>query len=323
MALIEKLVLAKSRVDRLEDVKNLNLWGQDLEDMGLLSSLPNVEVLSLSVNKISSLRDFAGCRKLQEVYLRKNEIRDLAEIEHLAELPDLKVLWMADNPCADTPGYRSQVIHTLTALTKLDNEDITPEERGQASPPGQSVANAASTLTPLPGAQHLACAANASSTGRGAAGPGEPLASRASTGKRSAADLQRPGASPNVLYAVMALLADLDAESLRIVKAEVEQRLQAAVGTHSSRQKVLRSGPAANVLELKQDAPRHDSIVTIHAEEGNLLLPPYEVPPFQNNFLITWTDSYTLYVNGQAFMTLDKHKQQSISALAAAASGVL
>ena len=33
------------------------------------------------------------------------------------------------------------------------------------------------------------------------------------------------GASSNVLYAVMALLGELDAEALKIVKTEVDQRL--------------------------------------------------------------------------------------------------
>jgi hypothetical protein len=41
------------------------------------------------------------------------------------------VLWLSDNPCADTPNYRAQVIRALPALTKLDNEEVKPEERAQ------------------------------------------------------------------------------------------------------------------------------------------------------------------------------------------------
>ena len=36
-----------------------------------------------SVNKISTLADFVNCLNLEELYIRKNEIRDLAEIRHL------------------------------------------------------------------------------------------------------------------------------------------------------------------------------------------------------------------------------------------------
>lgn len=54
--LTEKMILGKTRAERLADVKNLNLWGQDLSDVSILASLPNVEVLSLSVNQISTLK---------------------------------------------------------------------------------------------------------------------------------------------------------------------------------------------------------------------------------------------------------------------------
>ena len=55
-------------------MKSLNLWGQDLSDVSLLTQMCAVEVLSLSVNNISSLKDFSSCHKLQELYLRKNEV---------------------------------------------------------------------------------------------------------------------------------------------------------------------------------------------------------------------------------------------------------
>ena len=86
--LTEKMVLAKARAERygqtmhvkvhlcsvcvsqaclrhstaaachcsLSDVKVLNCWGQDLADVTVLTQMPNVQVLSLSVNKIGSLR---------------------------------------------------------------------------------------------------------------------------------------------------------------------------------------------------------------------------------------------------------------------------
>ena len=63
--LTEQIIKGKTRLDKLEDVKNLNLWGQDLDDVSVLSKLPNVEVLSLSVNRISSLAHFRNCSRLQ------------------------------------------------------------------------------------------------------------------------------------------------------------------------------------------------------------------------------------------------------------------
>lgn len=36
-----------------------------------------------SVNKITSLADFEDCQKLQELYLRKNNIKDINELAYL------------------------------------------------------------------------------------------------------------------------------------------------------------------------------------------------------------------------------------------------
>jgi cilla- and flagella-associated protein len=60
-----ELVFNKTKSDNLASIKNLNLWGNDLEDLQLIDRMPNLEVISLSVNKIASLRDFAKCNKLQ------------------------------------------------------------------------------------------------------------------------------------------------------------------------------------------------------------------------------------------------------------------
>ena len=60
--LTENLVVSKARADSLSNVKNLNLWGNDLTDVSVLQRVPNIEVLSLSLNRISSLKDFQYCK---------------------------------------------------------------------------------------------------------------------------------------------------------------------------------------------------------------------------------------------------------------------
>ena len=72
------LILLRAKTDRLANIKNLNLWGNELDNVDVLRDMSNVEVLSLSVNKISSLKSFQYCNKLTELYLRKNSIHDLA-----------------------------------------------------------------------------------------------------------------------------------------------------------------------------------------------------------------------------------------------------
>ena len=74
-----------------------------------------------SVNNIQTLEDFSHCPNLTELYIRKNKIKTLSEINHLRELPKLRNLWLADNPCSGGDNYRHTVLRTLPNLQKLDN----------------------------------------------------------------------------------------------------------------------------------------------------------------------------------------------------------
>ena len=64
--LTHELIAMKTRCDRIENVKNLNLWGNDLDEIGIIRTLPCLEVVSLSVNKIRTLKDFQDMKNLKE-----------------------------------------------------------------------------------------------------------------------------------------------------------------------------------------------------------------------------------------------------------------
>lgn len=131
--LTRNYILAKTKKSDLKDVKHLNIWGSELRDVSILKELVNVEVLSLSVNSINSLSDFAQCHALTEIYLRKNAITDLREVVYLRGLRNLSVLWLCENPIADHPQYRSYVIKALPQLKRLDDIDITQAEIQEAA----------------------------------------------------------------------------------------------------------------------------------------------------------------------------------------------
>lgn len=44
-------------------------------------------------------------------------------------LPKLKILWLDDNPCDGFPNYRHVVLKALPNLIKLDNYEVSHEER--------------------------------------------------------------------------------------------------------------------------------------------------------------------------------------------------
>lgn len=77
VTLTPAVIKSKTRQTSLGEVRQLNMWGQDIGDVSILKQLPRVEILSLSVNAISSLRHFFWCSQLCELYLRKNSIQDL------------------------------------------------------------------------------------------------------------------------------------------------------------------------------------------------------------------------------------------------------
>uniref|UniRef100_A0A1B6KDI3 U2A'/phosphoprotein 32 family A C-terminal domain-containing protein n=1 Tax=Graphocephala atropunctata TaxID=36148 RepID=A0A1B6KDI3_9HEMI len=130
--LTEEMVQARTRQSNLSAVSKLNCWGSELQDVSLIRKLLNVETLSLSVNRIRTLSDFQNCKRLKHLFVRKNEIRDLNQVCYLQDLPALTTLWLAENPCANSPGYRLAVLKALPNLEKLDDVSVTPEERSEA-----------------------------------------------------------------------------------------------------------------------------------------------------------------------------------------------
>jgi Leucine-rich repeat (LRR) protein len=77
----------KCKTDKISNIKNLNLWGNELVDVSIVRDMPNIEICSLSLNKIVSLKDFSTCKKLTELYLRKNLITELTEVKYLLQCP--------------------------------------------------------------------------------------------------------------------------------------------------------------------------------------------------------------------------------------------
>ncbi|XP_032682989.1 uncharacterized protein LOC116849696 isoform X4 [Odontomachus brunneus] len=126
--LTEEMVVARTRISDFSAVKKLNCWGTELTDVSILRRMKNVEVLSLSINNINTLADFQYCHKLQDLFIRRNNIKDLNEICYLQGLPNLRNLWLGENPCAEKEGYRLSVLRTLPNLEKLDDKGVSPEE---------------------------------------------------------------------------------------------------------------------------------------------------------------------------------------------------
>ena len=130
--LTNEYIRLRTKCDKLEGIKNLNLWGCDLEDISIIRDLPNLEVVSLSINKIKTLKDFANLKLLRELYIRKNMVSDLNDIFYLKKCNNLRTLWLNENPLAENKNYRAFVIKNLQQIVKLDDVPISVEERNFA-----------------------------------------------------------------------------------------------------------------------------------------------------------------------------------------------
>src|SRR5690349_17661981 len=131
--LTAEFIAMKTKNDRIENLKKLNLWGNDLDDISVLRSMPQLEVVSLSVNRIRSLKDFSYLKHLKELYLRKNMVSDISEVNYLTNCNELTTLWLGENPIADVKNYRLIIIKMLPQISKLDDVPIGSDERTQAN----------------------------------------------------------------------------------------------------------------------------------------------------------------------------------------------
>jgi hypothetical protein len=95
----------------------------------VLAAAENLEVLNLSCNQLTSLQVLSHCSNLRELFLRKNQVTDLAQLQPLQQLKNLTVLWLSGNPVEQETDYRATVIQMFPQLVSLDDSIVTEEER--------------------------------------------------------------------------------------------------------------------------------------------------------------------------------------------------
>lgn len=239
MKLTRKLVLAKAKASDLESVKKLNCWGCNLTDISIFSQMANIEVLTLSVNSITSLSPLAGCLSLCELYLRRNAIPSLSELSHLRPLTRLRILWLAENPCCgkDPNQYRLTVLRCLPRLQKLDNQVVTEEEVARALTEGEEVTALPNSLPKQTSTNGIQDAEmendplnyNMEETNKIREELGMKPLSREKFSSLSSPSTRehRPSLrKSHTLDAILLLLRDLDEEDLRVVHTATQNRLQ-------------------------------------------------------------------------------------------------
>ncbi|XP_068001769.1 cilia- and flagella-associated protein 410 [Melanerpes formicivorus] len=243
MRLTRAVVLARSKAAALDGVRRLNCWGSRLTDISICRDLPNIEVITFSVNGISDLEPLNQCQNLSELYLRKNNIASLHELFYLKSLPRLRVLWLSENPCcgSDPHHYRMTVLRNLPSLQKLDNQAVTEEELSQALVDGEEITAPPARRKVENGCPESSAAESTAETEsdllnfsleetnkiREELGMKPLPRDKFSSFSPREADCSQKKRS-NILNAILLLLKELDTEGLEIVQQSVGQRLQAS-----------------------------------------------------------------------------------------------
>lgn len=111
--------------DKLDSIKTLNLWGNNIDDISLLSEMPSLEILSLSTNHIQDLRPLKNLKNLKELYLQDNNISDINQIEFLKNCKQLEILNLSENPITKFQNYRQKILNILPFLKRLDDIENT------------------------------------------------------------------------------------------------------------------------------------------------------------------------------------------------------
>lgn len=234
VVLTQQMVLDKSKLSTMPEVRHLDLWGAGLTDVSIVAKLENIQVLAFAANSIASLKPFGSCAQLEELYLRKNRVANLKEIAHLRGLRKLHTLWLTDNPCAKVPFYREFVLHCCGSLKQLDSVEVTAEERAAAAKAlttraideilGKAPAArepASSSPQPSPASQTPSPRHGRSSSSGSAGNMIEELNASGKTVLLTTVQAQRA-----MLTAIVSLLPELTVDSLELLEREVHSRVE-------------------------------------------------------------------------------------------------
>ena len=212
--LTEEIILNRGKASSLSEIKNLSLWGMKLNDISIVAKLPNVETVTLSVNEITTLKPFKNCKKLRELFLRKNHIKDLSELTNLQGLPLLQTLWLSDNPITDVDNYRQIIIGMFPNLKKLDEVDITDQERNKAKTFFKDWIQKHPDYNP--NSKPPEPKKGTTPEGGGTSPPSKP-----SSTSTSASHSTPKSSQENILKAIALLMKELDADALDVLADQV------------------------------------------------------------------------------------------------------
>lgn len=134
---LKTLVLRENNINKIDSLDGLiNLQYLDLScnklrniERSNIGLLPNLNILICDSNYLKNINSFSKLQSLSYVSFDNNKISEITNIERLAEVENLKELNLNNNPITKNINYRVNIIRRFYYLTKLDELEITKDER--------------------------------------------------------------------------------------------------------------------------------------------------------------------------------------------------
>lgn len=136
---LKVLDLSNNSIEKIENLKNLdnlrelNLANNKITTLTGIDVLPFLTSLNVESNQISSLYPLQNCEKLTFLNVKNNKVGVIRQIEHLQNLKSLEAISLEGNTCCLKAHYRLRVTFRLKTVKRLDDTNISPEEKIRAA----------------------------------------------------------------------------------------------------------------------------------------------------------------------------------------------
>ena len=137
--LLRSLFLHENIIEKMEGLDNqleldsLNLSKNYIKAIENLSHMKVLTSLNLANNHLMTAADVShilGIPSLQTLDIQHNKIDDIGIVDVVAQMPDLRVLYLMGNPVVkNIKHYRKTIIGKCKALRYLDDRPVFDEER--------------------------------------------------------------------------------------------------------------------------------------------------------------------------------------------------
>ena len=119
--LTPELIFSKINNNDPKNIRILNIWGNQISDISILSSFPSLEKINLNSNQIEDISALKNLTNIRELYLKENQIKDWNQIEYLKNNKKLEKLNLINNPICNSINYFQKIIDILPQLKEIDN----------------------------------------------------------------------------------------------------------------------------------------------------------------------------------------------------------